>query len=230
MENKHLWSLLSMISLSAVAIGQQGLNSHLEIHVSDQSGAVVPRARVVITSSADSLAAVGHADSKGIAAFDLPAGSYELMVISRGFYFKAQHITTLGRETQSISAHLEVDACPGPGHPTCVEVLPSAEQESDSSADGAAHLTAFVVTDSTGEPISGAAIEASGTHTNISARASTDEGGLAELKLPPGQYTVSTAARFFQQWKKDVVIRNASRQNVRIEMDVDCGRVICGSS
>src|ERR1022692_4638417 len=110
MTNKYVWLSFLVVVLSAAAFGQHGLSSHLDVHVTDRSGAVVANARIEITASADSLAAVGHTDSRGIAAFDLPAESYELMVIRRGFYFKAQHFALVGSEAQSISALLEVGA------------------------------------------------------------------------------------------------------------------------
>jgi hypothetical protein len=225
MTNKYIWPLFLVGLLSAAAFGQHGLSSHLDVHVTDRSGAVVPNARIEITASADSLAAVGHTDSRGIAVFDLPAGNYELMVISRGFYFKAQHFALVGNEVRSISALLDVGACPGPGHPACIEVLPG--PESDSPTHAADLLTLFV-TDSTGEPISGASVEVFGRQSEIKEKTSTGEGGITEFRLLPGSYVVSVTARFFRGWKREVVIPNTPHQNIRVEMDVDCGRVICG--
>jgi hypothetical protein len=168
---------------------------------------------------------VEHTDSRGIAAFDLPAGNYELMVISRGFYFKAQPFALVGSEARSISALLEVGACPGPGHPACIEVLPLPEPDSPTHA---AHLVTLFVTDSTGEPISGAAVEVSGRPSEMKEKTSTGDGGIAEFRLLPGSYVVSATARFFRGWKKEVEITNTPHQNIRVDMDVDCGRVICG--
>lgn len=112
MTNKYIWLPLLAVSLSAIAFGQHGFGSHLDVRATDPTGAVVPSARIEITASAGKLAAVGHTNSKGIATFDLPAGSYGLMVISRGFYFKTQPFTLVDNEAQSISAILKLGACP----------------------------------------------------------------------------------------------------------------------
>jgi hypothetical protein len=225
MTNKYIWPLFLVGLLSAAAFGQHGLSSHLDVHVTDRSGAVVPNARIEITASADSLAAVVHTDSRGIAVFDLPAGDYELMVISRGFYFKAQHLTLAGNKARSISAFVDVGACPGPGHPACIEVLPEPEPDSPTHTTD---LVTLFVTDLAGEPISGASVEVSGTQSEIKEKTSTGDGGITEFRLLPGSYVVSVTARFFQGWKRGIVIPSTPHQNIRVEMDIDCGRVICG--
>ena len=227
MTNKYFWKSLLVVALSTAAVsGQHASSSHLQIRVADQTGAVVPNARVEIAESVDRLAAVGRTDSKGIVTFDLPAGNYELMVVRRGFYFRPQRFELVGPEAQILSALLQVGSCPGPGHPACIEVEPLPESDSPTHS---ARRVAVSVTDSKGEPISGAVIEAFGMQTGFKANAKTDEFGLAELKLVPGSYIVSTAARFFKGSKAEAVIRDAPHQNIRVEMDVDCGRVICGS-
>ncbi len=219
MWHKSFWSALLFAAMSCVLLGQTASKTRLEVHVTDMTGAVVSHARVEVTSSGADVAAVGHTDSNGVVAFNVSPGNYDLMAVSRGFYFKKTSLQVLHGPAQTATALLQVDACPGPGHPggcVMVEPFPSADR------------VGFIVADAAGEPISDAQIEVTNQATDV--KAATDSGGWAQLELAPGVYKVLVARRIFEPRAQTIEIGTAVNQPIRITMDVDCARVTCDAS
>lgn len=203
---------------------QDSFRSHVAIHATDQTGAVVPKARVEVTATDRMLAAVGKTDSEGSTSLDLPVGAYELMVVSRGFYFAKQRFNVAYTPRQSVHAILQVDACPGPGHPACIAVTPSS---STPQPESAAKRVQATVQDLTGEPISGAQIEALSKGSRIRETTMTDEAGVGKLTLRPGIYIFSVRQQLFRTWSRQMEIGAAAEKQIKVKMDIDCAHVTC---
>jgi len=82
--------------------------------ISDQSGAVVPKAHVSVTNRATGLQREMDVDNNGHYVIpDLPPGSYDLKVTASGFKPLTQTSLTVGANTVAIAdAKLELAPCP----------------------------------------------------------------------------------------------------------------------
>jgi hypothetical protein len=81
--------ILCNAELSAQDIKKQ---AHVAIEVKDQSGAPIPQAQIEIRPYRNEHATKLSTDGNGRLAIDLPSGSYELAVTSRGFKNVARHV------------------------------------------------------------------------------------------------------------------------------------------
>jgi len=110
--------VVSVFSLNA----QPESNRHLAVHVSDPSGAVIPKAMVEVEPLAHGTAFTAQTDDRGNADLYLPSGKYQLSIRSPGFCFKKRALEVVGATDQSFSVVLPVDSCPGPCQMACITV------------------------------------------------------------------------------------------------------------
>jgi hypothetical protein len=103
---------------------QQAVKAHLEISVTDVTGAMVPGADIRISQASDTAQPIFETDKEGQLLVDVAPGSYEVSAVSPGFRRSKQQIEVSGSEVRSVSFKLTVASCP-PG--PCLTV--TAERE-----------------------------------------------------------------------------------------------------
>lgn len=78
------WIALILL-LVTPASPQQTSNIHITVQVVDQTGANVPKAQLEVSTSEGGALMSTEADVNGKADFELPIGSFDLVIESQGF-------------------------------------------------------------------------------------------------------------------------------------------------
>ena len=108
-----IWIAFALISLDA-AFAQQNPKTQLTIQVTDVTGAFVPKALIEVGAVPNSAPLATEADRFGKGKFELPMGSYHLLVKSQGFCPYQGSFEVLRQQNQIITANLQINTCPGP--------------------------------------------------------------------------------------------------------------------
>jgi hypothetical protein len=212
MIRRWIWIAFALIPLDA-ALAQQSPKTKLTIQVTDVTGASVPKAMIEVggpTSHDATLAA--EADGVGKSEFELPMGSYRLLVKSPGFCPFTKSLEVLQQQDQLITARLQVDTCPGPCAGPCV--IPETEVQTTQSPFG--HLS-IRVADASGAAVPGARIQIHRSSDETGIDAATDSAGQVQVPLDAGIYELSISARGFQLWKeKEFEVAGETRRDVTL--------------
>lgn len=91
---------------------QKAVKAHLEISVTDVTGATVPGADIRISRASDTAQPIFETDKEGHLLVDVAPGSYEVSAVSPGFRRSKQQIEVSGSEVRSVSFKLTVGSCP----------------------------------------------------------------------------------------------------------------------
>jgi hypothetical protein len=104
------WALL----LRPVGLPAQNdpVKAHLEIAVTDVTGAIVAGADIRISRVSDTAQPILETDKEGHLLVDVAPGSYDVSADSPGFRRSKQQIELSGSEVRSVSFKLTVDSCP----------------------------------------------------------------------------------------------------------------------
>jgi hypothetical protein len=107
---KTLWICCIALSLATGAAFAQSQNASLAGQVTDQSGALVPKATVTVTSTERNLSSSVQSDEGGRFSFpNLNPGTYDLTVAASGFKSYAQRgIQLLANQSARIDANLQL--------------------------------------------------------------------------------------------------------------------------
>jgi hypothetical protein len=111
--------LVLLTILGAGSLGSLGLaqsQAVLMVEVRDESGAVIPEAKVSIAKPLENqnVSTVAHTDSRGSVSLYLPPGAYELSVSMNGFKATAKQVMLTNTDRQTIAIVLRVGGCPIP--------------------------------------------------------------------------------------------------------------------
>jgi hypothetical protein len=205
------------------AFAQQVSRSHVTVHVTDVTGANVPKALIEVASSHNTQKLALNADGNGKAEFDLPFGNYELLVRSPGFCPFRRFLEPLALPNQIVTAKLQIASCPGPCSPTCVTVNADTGVKSALAPQG---LLRVIATDEMGETIQGADIEAISTLPGKFARpwsVSSITNTLGEVTffdLPSGNYILSVSAKGFRKCSAHIEGGTGLNQTIRAKLAV----------
>jgi Carboxypeptidase regulatory-like domain len=113
--------LLLFIFLTSRVDAQEPATASLTVSVTDESGAVVPRAAVTIVNEAKQTKVTKDTDENGHAALSVEPGSYRFSVKDPGFFEWHEQISVENAITRKIEVKLKVYSCP-PG--PCITVSP----------------------------------------------------------------------------------------------------------
>jgi hypothetical protein len=111
--------LLLFVLLIPRVDAQKPATASLTVSVTDESGAVIPRATVTIVNEAQQVKATKYTDENGRAALSVDPGSYRCSVSTPGFREWHQQIGIENADSRRIEVKLKVGGCP-PG--PCVTV------------------------------------------------------------------------------------------------------------
>jgi len=192
--------------------------------VTDVSGASVPKALIEVGAAPAGAPLAIEADRFGKGEFELPMGSYRLLVKSPGFCPYKSSVEVLQQQTQIVTAKLQVDSCPGPCQASCIAVYPDPAIQTTQSP--LRHII-LKVNDSTGAPIRGARIQIDHSSGGAGDDATTGRDGEAALNLTPGPHVLAISARLFKLLTQQVEVRDAPNQEILAVMEMDCEHTIC---
>jgi hypothetical protein len=91
---------------------QKPATTSLTVSVTDESGAVVPRATITIVNEAKQIKVTKYTDENGRAALSVEPGSYRFSVNVPGFREWHQQIGIENADSRSIEVKLKVGGCP----------------------------------------------------------------------------------------------------------------------
>ena len=188
------------------------------------SGASVPKALIEVGAAPAGAPLAIEADRFGKGEFELPMGSYRLLVKSPGFCPYKSSVEVLQQQTQIVTAKLQVDSCPGPCQASCIAVYPDPAIQTTQSP--LRHII-LKVNDSTGAPIRGARIQIDHSSGGAGDDATTGRDGEAALNLTPGPHVLAISARLFKLLTQQVEVRDAPNQEILAVMEMDCEHTIC---
>lgn len=209
------WIALILL-LVTPASPQQTSNIHITVQVVDQTGANVPKAQLEVSTSEGGALMSTEADVNGKADFELPIGSFDLVIESQGFCPQKRSLKVLGQPIRPITAELKLDACPGPCQAFCITVLGAAPPTPSSSPPG---LKA-VVEDQSGVRIPLTVIEVWTEKNTLMFSMFTNKWGEATLPLVPGRYRLSASARGFKTSSQVVDYTTDADQSIRVVLAV----------
>ncbi len=86
----------------------------LKVDARDESGAVIPGARIIVTKVLENQSVTGETDSAGTVSFHLTAGLYELSVSMNGFKTATKQVDLKDTGEQTVAIVLRVGGCPIP--------------------------------------------------------------------------------------------------------------------
>jgi len=221
MVHRWIWIAFALISLDAIA-GQQNPNAQITVQVTDVTGAFVPKALIEVSATQSGPPMTREADESGKGKFELPIGSYHLLVKSPGFCSYKGPVEVLKQQNQIFTAKLQVDTCPGPCEVACIAVLPEPETQ--------VTLT-VLVTDQSGAVIPGAHVVASNQATGMRFQAVASATGEAVVPLDPGVYALRVEARAFQIYEeKEVQAKMPMQKAVTLAISplIECGPCVEG--
>lgn len=156
--------------------------------ISDQAGKGVAGA-VVSAEGTTGFSQTATADSKGLYAMELPAGSYQISVVTGGTMVFQASITLSPSQvlTLEVAGPLVAEEAAGSG-----TGVSSPESSAAPPTSGTAAITG-TISDQTGAPVANATLGITNT-TGFAQNATTDGQGLYAAELPPGSYNVVLTA------------------------------------
>src|SRR5271166_1485145 len=185
------------------ATKSQGISSGLDLVVVDPSGAVVPRAKVIIADGAKELLANGLTDRRGkFSVSQVPPGAYQVTVRLAGFKTLTVTAKVQPHQISELNLVLTVDPVP------------------DSFHHGELRLE-LVVRDENAAVIPTASIVITQEETGATFNGSTNpEGAYRALGLAAGNYTVNVGHPGFKTHVTNITLREHEAHTVTITLVV----------
>jgi Carboxypeptidase regulatory-like domain len=179
------------------------ISSGLELRVVDPSGAVVPKARVIIKSGEKEQLANGLTDGRGrFSIAQVPPGAYDITVRLAGFKTLTKTVLLQQHQVAELNLALQVDPV------------------SDSIHHGELAL-AVVVEDENGAVIPSASVSITREETDATFNGRTNqEGAYRAMGLAAGNYTLTVERLGFKAHNTRVTIREHEAHTITITLVV----------
>jgi hypothetical protein len=181
----------------------QRISSGLDMLVVDPSGAVIPKARVIIKGGEKEQLANGLTDGRGrFSIAQVPPGAYEITVRFAGFKTLTKTVLVQQHQVTELNLALQVD--------------PAA----DSVHHGELAL-AVVVEDENGAVIPSASVSITQEETDATFNGRTNqEGAYRAMGLAAGNYTLTVERQGFKAHNTNVTIREHEAHTITITLVV----------
>ena len=209
----------------------QPSDSTVSVTVYDESGAVLPSAKVeLLRTGPDSSGAAPMRlvlDALGSASLNTRPGSYSLKVSAPGFHELTFNFTIGGGEVFGIAQVLTVrGTCDGVviDMPTGSTTPPSPNDhiEPIGSVDDTHHEAEIVgrITDYTGAGIGMAKIEIQSLETRKTTTFRPDSQGTFSIGVKQGRYRMAVKALGFRRWTKEITVPKGGKATVNVTLSV----------